>query len=267
MTKKALSQAAEKALGNLKTWLAQHPGIVIAYSGGMDSGFLALAARKYLKEKVKAFFAITELMPSDEVKFALEAAGVHDIPVERFEFKVLGLQVFKENPKDRCYHCKHAIFSRFIDALPKGWILCDGSNIDDRSDYRPGKKALAELKVASPLDEAGFNKALIREVLQAWGKGAFDRPAQACLATRVETGKPVTLEVLRQIEAGEMILKKAGFAGARFRHHGEIARIEVMGDLSPEILNRLHPALPELKTLGYKHVTLDLEGYKRGSMS
>lgn len=256
------------SLATLRGILSQPAGVAIAYSGGMDSGFLALAAVRWRgPERVRAYVVASELMPATETERALKLAGRFKIPCERLDISVLPLPVFREHPPDRCYHCKREIFSRILAVVPAGWRLVEGSNLDDRGDYRPGKRALAELGVGSPLDEAGFTKAMIRQVLQDWGAADFIRPPMPCLATRIPFGTPVDTEKLRQVGEGEAILAAVGLTGARLRHHGEIARIEVpVADL-PRAVPLLQSVAPRLRALGFRFVTLDVEGYRQGSMN
>jgi uncharacterized protein len=209
----------------------------------------------------------SELMPPTETERALRLAERFKIPCERLEISVLPLPVFREHPPDRCYHCKREIFARLLAVVPAGWRLVEGSNLDDRNDYRPGKRALAELGVGSPLDEAGFTKAMIRQMLQEWGAADFIRLPMPCLATRIPFGTPVEAETLRQIGEGEAILAAVGLAGARLRHHGAIARIEVTPADLPRALPLLQSVAPRLRALGFRFVTLDVEGYRQGSMN
>lgn len=256
------------ALGRLQTILAAPPGVAVAYSGGMDSGFLALAATRWRgAATVRAFFVASELNPAGETDRAVALAREHGIPCEVLPVEVLSLSVFREHPPDRCYHCKHAIFTRILERVPPGWRLVEGSNLDDRGDFRPGKGALAELQVGSPLDEAGFTKAMIRDALREWGAAGFIRPAMPCLATRIPFGTPVTLENLRQVAAGEAVLAAAGLAGARLRHHGEIARVEVPAADLARALPLVQASAEALRRLGFRFVTLDVEGYRQGSMN
>lgn len=262
-----LSKKASAALNRLRKNLGKLSGAVIAYSGGMDSGFLALVAREVLPDTCVAFLAVTEILGGNETAIALSLAERHHIPLRRFDLQVLPLPVFAEHPRDRCYHCKKHVFSTFVQACPKGWTLCDGTTLDDHTDDRPGHKAIAELGVKSPLDEAGFSKELIGEVLKAWGKSEFFRPAQACLATRIPFGTAVTRERIFQVESGETLLREAGFAGARFRHHGSVARIEVLPEQLVAAVQSLVSRVDQFKALGFSHITIDLEGYQRGSMN
>ncbi len=260
--------ALPSPLDALRDILARPAGVAIAYSGGMDSGFLALAAVRFRgADTVRAFFVASELNPASETERALTLAGRHGIPCERLEVAVLPLPVFREHPPDRCYHCKREIFTRILAVVPAGWRLVEGSNLDDRGDYRPGKRALAELGVGSPLEEAGFTKAMIRETLQEWGAPEFVRPPMPCLATRIPFGTPVDAEKLRQIGEGEALLTAAGLSGARLRHHGTIARIEVPPADLPRALPLLREVAPGLRALGFRFVTLDVEGYRQGSMN
>ena len=252
---------------NLREILIAPKGVAVAFSGGMDSGFLSLAAVRFRgMETVKAFFVASELNPEKEAKRAAALANRNGIPFSRLDLSVLQLAVFKEHPPDRCYHCKKEVFTRILALLPHDWILADGSNLDDRSDYRPGKRALVELAVRSPLDSAGFTKAMIRETLTEWGAEEFIRPPMPCLATRIPFGTPIKAEMLQQIAEGEEILRNAGLVAVRLRHHGVIARIEVPSEELDRALPIVRNAAKALKELGFRFITVDVEGYRQGSM-
>jgi uncharacterized protein len=184
---------------------------------------------------------------------------------------VADMERFRENPPDRCYHCKKAIFSKLATIAQALGFPCilEASNIDDLGDYRPGHRAVKELGARSPLVEAGLAKADVRALSKARGLPTWDKPSAACLASRIPYGEPITREKLARIEKGEAYLSKLGFGAARLRNHGEIARIEVPADEIPRLASAAlrGRVVARLKALGFRYVTIDLEGYRSGSMN
>lgn len=262
-----MTQKIDSLLKCLNTWLEKQAGIAVAYSGGMDSAFLALAARRCPGIASRAYLVVSEVMPAHEIEFARGVAVKYRLDLVEVPLEVLHLEAFSKHPPERCYFCKKHIFSTLLGLKPAAWVLADGSNIDDRSDHRPGRRALAELGVASPLEIAGFDKQAIRDTLVFWGAADLVRPPGPCLATRIPFGTGVTMELLRQIQDGESILRGAGFPDSRLRHHGSSASIEVpAADVA-----RAEAALPDLieklKALGFATVVIDPAGYRRGSMN
>jgi len=242
-------------------------GGVVAFSGGVDSSLVLRAALDTLpRECVLAVTLAAPYTPDVEVRAAKDLAqrlgAPHEIvPVAFPEF-------LRDNPPDRCYRCKRLLFGLLLDKAARTGLphLLDGTNADDLGAYRPGLRAVRELHVASPLAATGLTKALVRALAREHGLPNWDAPAGACLLTRLPHGERVEEAVLRRIEAGETILREAGFPGARLRNHGELARIEV----APERLAALVATAGErnldaaLKDLGYRHVTVDLAGYRTG---
>ena len=240
-------------------------GGVVAFSGGVDSSLVLRAALDTLpRERVLAVTLAAPYTPDVEVRAAEDLAqrlgARHEtVPVAFPEF-------LRDNPPDRCYRCKRLLFGLLLDKAARTGLvhLLDGTNADDLGAYRPGLRAVRELGVASPLAEAGLTKALVRALAREHGLPNWDAPAGACLLTRLPHGTRVEEAVLRRIEAGETILREAGFPGARLRSHGELARIEV----APRSIAALVAAAGErnlaaaLKDLGYRHVTVDLAGYR-----
>jgi uncharacterized protein len=170
------------------------------------------------------------------------------------------------NDSERCYHCKKAIFKRLLKESECA-VLCEGSVTDDDDDFRPGKKALQELKIKSPLKDCGFSKAMVAEGLKQLGAAELVRPAQSCLATRIVSYETIEKSKLEQIEKGENLLRQAGLKLFRLRHHNEIARIEVGRDELDQALEKIKTVVAAIKNLGYRYVTLDVEGYNKGSMN
>ncbi|HNW34097.1 MAG TPA: TIGR00268 family protein [Candidatus Ozemobacteraceae bacterium] len=233
----------------------------------MDSTFLALAARRHIGSRSKAFMVVSEVMPVNEIESARETAVKYGLDLLEVPLSVLHLEAFSKHPPDRCYLCKKHVFSTLLSLKPADWTLADGSNLDDRSDHRPGRRALSELGVASPLEIAGFDKRMIREALIAWGAAELIRPPGPCLATRIPFETPVTLEKLLQIQSGESLLREAGFPDSRLRHHGSLARIEVPVADVERAMAALPALIDRIKALGFIDVVIDTNGYRRGSMN
>lgn len=241
---------------------------VIAFSGGVDSSFLLNRAASLGRIKVMAVTIRTPYMPSREINEAIgfaESQRINHIIID-LDFP----EIIRHNPKERCYLCKKTLFTRIYSyARENGFqYVIDGTNADDSGEIRPGLKALAELSVRSPLAEAGFTKKEIRESLFKKGLELWDKPAMACLLTRIPYNTEVSEGMLRMIEKAEDYLFDIGYPGTRVRVHGEIARIECMPGYLSKIIN--DPAreqiVAELKKLGFRYISLDLEGYRTGSM-
>lgn len=245
--------------------------VAVAFSGGVDSSFLLSAAADALGAQAVAITARAEIYPEAEIELAVAVA--HDLGVRHVTVEVdpLALQEFVENPPERCYFCKRAVFAeirRKADELGIAHVA-DGTNADDASDWRPGSKAVAELGVHSPLREAGLTKDDIRELSRRAGLPTADLPSKACLASRFPYGSRITSGELELVGRAEAALERLGFAGLRVRHHGDIARIELPPD---DIARATEPGtrgriVEALKALGYKYVALDLQGYRTGSLN
>jgi uncharacterized protein len=247
-------------------------GVVIAFSGGVDSTFLLRVARTVLEDNVLAVTAESETSPRHEMEDARRLAaefGVRHLIIESDELKS---PEFVENPVDRCYICKKSRFSAIFGLAQEHGLtwVADGSNVDDQSDYRPGMKAILELGVRSPLLEAGLSKADIRLLSRRLGLSTWDKPAYACLATRIPFGTPITAEKLGQVDAAEEIIRSRSISRqVRVRHYGDTARIEVAEEDIPNLFEndtRRH-VVTLFKDLGFRFVTLDLEGYRMGSLN
>ncbi|TDT57255.1 ATP-dependent sacrificial sulfur transferase LarE [Fonticella tunisiensis] len=261
----------DQKLEKLKNILKDMESVVIGFSGGVDSTFLLKVAKDTLGDKVLAVTASSSTFPEREmreaIKFAKEINANHMV-IESEELEIEG---FAKNPENRCYYCKNELFSKLTAiARERGYnFVLDGSNGDDTGDYRPGMKAARELGVRSPLIEAGLSKTDIRALSREMGLPTWNKPSFACLSSRVPYGQEITREKLNMIDAAEQFLIDLGFRQLRVRHHGEIARIEVAPQerekfFSAEIMDKV---ADRLKEIGFNYVTLDLKGYRTGSMN
>jgi len=255
----------------LRARLGSLGSVLVAYSGGTDSAFLAWAAHEVLGERTLAVLADSPSLPRRELKLAIEFAEQWHIPLKVIATQEMNRPEYTRNDAARCFHCKDELFTVMErERAQLGFEhIAYGKNLDDEGDFRPGQRAAAQHRVLSPLVEASLTKAEIRSLSERAGLKVWNKPASACLSSRIEYGRPVTRDALAAIEAGEDALRELGFKQARVRHHGEIARIEIARDeldraFSPEMAARL---VPIFKKLGFKYVTLDCEGYRSGSMN
>lgn len=243
--------------------------VVIAFSGGVDSTYLAYKAHKVLKDRALAVTAESPSVPSQQRKMAADVVSQTGITHKTIYSQELDRAEYSDNPYDRCYYCKDELFSKLhaIAGQFGSATILDGLNADDLGDFRPGRKAGEEHKVRSPLMEVGLSKNEIRELSRRAGLPTADQPSSACLASRIPYGVKITEEKLRIVDQGEEALREMGFRVFRVRHHEQLARLEFGQDdlrksLNPEMAARL---VAVFKKLGYKYVTLDLEGYRTGS--
>ena len=243
----------------LQEFFGEHPRVAIAFSGGVDSAYLLYAASKYAKE-VRAYYAKSEFQPQFELDDALKLAEELNADVKVINLSVLTNPDVCKNPANRCYYCKKTIFSTIISAAKEDGFtdLLDGTNASDDIADRPGTKALAELSVLSPLRECGLTKAEIRELSKEAGLFTWDKPAYACLATRIPTGERITAEKLATTEEAENFLFSLGFTDFRVRMQGEDAKLQLPKDQLPLLLTHREEILEKLK-MYYKSVMLDLE--------
>jgi uncharacterized protein len=251
--------------------LAGYQSVLIAFSGGVDSAYLAIAAADALGGRALAVTADSPSYPDTHRRLALSIADDFGFAHEMIQTAELERPEYRANPANRCYYCKDELYSRLSAiAAERGIaVVVDGNNADDRGDYRPGRQAAREHGVRSPLDEADLSKDDIRELAKHAGLESWNEPASACLSSRIPYGNEVSNEVLRQIERAEDAVRELGFRIFRVRHHDtvarlEIARAEMPRALEPEVNARLVEAL---KALGYQYVSLDLQGYRLGSLN
>lgn len=246
-------------------------GIAIAYSGGVDSTFLAAVARQELKDRAIAVTALSPLYPEREQKEAAKLASLLGIRHETFASNELNIPGFAENSAERCYYCKKELFTMLREIACRHGIktIADGTNADDLNDYRPGRRAAEEFNVLSPLLEVGLGKQEIRNLSRQMGLPTADKPAFACLASRFPYGSRITKEKLKAVDMVEEKLRNLGFRQVRVRHHGEIVRIEV----EPNEVGRMceqevrEKVVQAVKEAGFLYVAVDLEGYRTGSLN
>jgi uncharacterized protein len=263
-------EAASKAR-RLFDLLASFDSAIVAFSGGVDSAYLAWAATQVLGPRALCVTADSPSYPDHHRQIALRIAREFGLHHEIVTTGELQRPEYRANPVDRCYYCKQELFTTLSTiARARGFaVLLDGNNADDRGDYRPGRKAAREFGVRSPLDEVDLDKGEIRELSRQAGLPTWDQPASACLSSRIPYHSEVTDEKLRMIERAETVLRDLGFRVCRVRHHDTLARIEIGSSelpraLEPDIRERI---ARELLAIGYRHVTIDLQGYRMGSLN
>lgn len=258
-------------LKNLREIVAGTGGAVVAFSGGVDSTFLAKVARNVLGDKALAVTVRSRIHPRFEAREAEELARAMGIRHVMLDADPLDVPGFAANPPERCYICKREILAALWEVARGEGVaaVMEGTNADDSGDYRPGMRAVAEAKALSPLKEAGLTKRDIRELSCRLGLPTWDKPSYACLASRIPYGEAITEESLRAIEAAEGMLREKGYKVFRVRKHGDIARIELSaGEMKRFIAEEDLPGVArEMKALGFKYVALDMEGYRTGSLN
>jgi uncharacterized protein len=266
--------AAQDKDAALRRSLAGLPSLIVAYSGGVDSAYLAFAATAVLGDRALCITADSPSYPDRHRAMARQIAADFGLHHEFIRTDEMARPEYRANPANRCYYCKHELYTHLSDLAQARGIaaVADGSNADDRGDYRPGRQAAREFGVLSPLDEAGLTKAEIRALSRRAGLPTWDEPASACLSSRIPYFSEVTAEKLRMIEQAEAVLRDLGFRVCRVRHHGDaapLARIEIGRDemaraFEPDLAAAIDAAL---RGLGYLHVTIDLRGYRLGSLN
>jgi uncharacterized protein len=245
--------------------------VIVAFSGGTDSAYLAWAANRMLGSNAVAITADSASLPASHKRDAEAFVQRFGIVHEYIRTTEFDNPDFARNDPNRCFHCKDELFTRLEEVgRARGYAhVIYGVNSDDLSDYRPGQNAAKKHQVAAPLAEAGLNKAEIRELSRLADLPTWDRPASACLSSRIPYGTPVTIETVKTVETGEELIKELGFRQFRVRFHGEIVRIEIARDEMPKALTMemAQRFTAIFKGLGFRYVALDLEGYRQGSMN
>jgi len=261
--------AAKSAL--LQDTLQDLGSLLVAYSGGTDSAYLAYAAHQALGDKMLAVIADSASLPRAELAAALAFASDHNIPVHILHTDELENPDYQRNDSQRCFHCKDELFTRMEETRAAlGFAhLAYGMNLDDRGEFRPGQQAATQHHAVAPLVTAQLTKAEIRQLAREAGLKLWDKPASACLSSRIEYGRPVTRENLSQVEQAEEALHTLGFQQVRVRHHGDLARIEISRSELPRALNieTLDRITAALRPIGFLYITLDTQGYRSGSMN
>jgi uncharacterized protein len=255
---------------DLSDALSSLDSVVVAYSGGVDSAYLAYIASRTLGDRAFAVTADSPSYPERHRALAIRIAKDFGLHHEIIRTRELDNPDYRANPSNRCYFCKHELYTHLSRiAAERRAVVVDGNNADDRGDYRPGRQAAREFGVRSPLDEVNLTKNEIRALSRRAGLPTWDEPASACLSSRIPYHTEVTDEKLRTIERAEQAVRALGFRVFRVRHHDEVARVEIARDemsraLEPEIAAAI---VRELKAVGYRYVTLDLQGYRLGSLN
>jgi len=257
-------------LGVLKKILKDMGSVLIAFSGGADSTFLLKVAAEILpKDKILAITADSATYPKEELLLARNMAKTLGVNHKVIKTSELKNKKFISNPVNRCYFCKNELFRRLKSIALKNKLnfVADASNISDKLDFRPGNAAKKELGIRSPLEEAGLTKQDIRSLSKKMGLGTWDKPSSACLASRIPYGTKITPRILSRINKAEKILRGIGFKQVRLRHYNGLCRIEVLKDDIPALIARRNLVIEKLKNLGYNYITVDLEGYRTGSLN
>jgi uncharacterized protein len=261
----------QQKLDRLRTLLTEMGSVLVAYSGGIDSTFVLKVAHDQLREKAVGVTAISPTFPSLELEDAERVAQEIGVRHETVQTDQLAVDDFVRNDANRCFHCKtdlYQLLGKVRQSRAVAYVV-DGTNLDDLGDDRPGIKAAREWGVRSPLVEAELSKADIRMLAKELGLSNWDKPAAACLSSRIPRGIPITLEKLSRVEEAEVVLHREGFRHFRVRNHGEIARIELAQDELPRLMesDRRAEVSARLRALGFKFVTVDLEGYRPGGVT
>ncbi len=265
----AVVSAAVSTLDDLRRILTAHPAVVVAFSGGVDSGLLAKVAHDTLgPERCLVATAVSPSLAADERRACAELAAAWGLRWVEVETDELERAAYRYNDGDRCYHCKSALMDALEPlAAPLGATVLLGVNVDDLGDHRPGQRAAAERGATFPMVEAGLTKAAVRDHARALGLSIWDKPAAACLASRLPYGTEVSVQLLSQLDRAEAALHRLGFVAVRVRHYGDTARIEVPLEDLPGLLGRREQVVAAVHAAGYRYVTVDLEGLRSGNLN
>lgn len=264
-----IERSLDEKLGDLRAALRSMESVLVSFSGGVDSALVLKVAHDELGERAVAATGLSGTYAPEEMAEAAEVAksiGARHVMVETME---LTDPRYADNTHQRCFFCKTELYGKLREKADELGLheVVDGSNADDAGDFRPGMRAARDLRVRSPLLDAGLNKREIRELSRRFGLKTWDKPAAACLSSRFAYGDPITIEKLKQVAAAESFLRSLGYRGFRVRHHGEVARLEFPAEKLPDVLERRNEITAGVKAAGYKYVAVDLDGYRLGSMN
>ncbi len=270
-TNRLLTGDLQDKLQKLEDIILDLGSVAIAFSGGVDSALLLFVAHELLGDKAVAVTAKDAAMPGRELTEAKEFCSGHNIRHIVCNVDPLSIEEYRNNSADRCYHCKNMVFSTIKKAAAENGLayVAEGSNTDDVGDYRPGLRAIAELGIKSPLKDAGLCKQDIRTLSEAFMLPVWNKPSYACLASRFVYGEEITVEKLRMVDEAEQFLIDKGFKNERVRMHGNLARIEVLPDDIPKLVSDgiREEVFDRFRQIGFLYVTIDLKGYRTGSMN
>ena len=262
---------SEIKYNRLKQILSEIGGVVIGFSGGVDSTFLLKTAVDVLKDRAVGLIAASPVYPDREIQTAVQLGNSIGARIRTIHINLLSDAQYVENPVNRCFFCKHTLYREMMriaeeEGLP---YIADGTNVDDESDYRPGAEAQKYYNVRTPLKEAGLHKEEIRLLSQQVGLSTFNKVSNVCLASRIPYGSEITAEKLRMVEEAERFLQECGFSPVRVRHYGTLARIEVGADKLNAIIHKemREAIIKKCKEIGFIYVTVDLECFRSGSMN